>query len=273
MEDKYMVFKYIDNGNLKAIREFNSIHELVTYNKKGKTSKSFLGLESSLQVGRKQFTGTENYEEAENLLLHGWEHGTKRLSNVKAKTQVSTKYKTVYSMQGYQACVPRYLQGMPDSMVTKKPIASKNKVITINKNIGYTANITTEQIIKESEKVLNLVKALESKGYRVNLYAVSYCKEGLGEERNLLRVKIKQSSQPLNLKQVSFPLVNPSMLRRIVFRVREISEEYDTTSFAFSHGSSVKDADSLLSGYLKGEYFIPSIIKEEEITDIDKYMM
>ena len=101
-----------ENGNKMVM--FNSITELVQFNREAERTQFYKNYHMSDEMGcsRYDFTKTNSYEEAENLLLHGWdemaEKLTKKVNNIKCKN--GYKNKTVYGVQGYQACVPRYLQ-------------------------------------------------------------------------------------------------------------------------------------------------------------------
>lgn len=261
------------------ITEFMNITELVHFIE---TNKPYEELKKYREEGSKycfdsdntgtkyiQNVRTNNFEEAKDLLLHGWEHGTKEIkAKVEAKeTGISTKQKSVYDVVGYQASVPRYLHGIPTNMVNKVNVKQKNKVITINKCASYSWKTKPQDIINESVKVLQLINRLEKQGYRVNLNVVFGTK---AKNNTITKVRIKNSSQRLNIKQVAFPLVHPSMLRRIIFAVWERQEENNNDSFKWGYGIVI-NADELKQYTNKGEYIIPATIYEKEITDIDKY--
>lgn len=261
------------------ITEFMNITELVHFIE---TNKPYEELKKYGEEGSKccfdsdntgtryiQNVKTNNFEEAKDLLLHGWEHGTKEIkAKVEAKeTGIATKQKSVYDVVGYQASVPRYLQGIPTNMVNKTNIKQKNKIITINKCSTYAWSIKPQTIINESVKVLQLINRLEKQGYRVNLNVVFGAK---AKNKTITKVRIKSSSQRLNIKQVAFPLVHPSMLRRIIFAVWERQEENNNDTFKWGYGIIMNEGE--IRQYTnKGEYIIPSILYEKEITDIDKY--
>ena len=260
------------DGNVYAT-EFETITELVQFiktNKPKEKLKKSGGYDSeSTTRDRVKNTKTKDFAEAEDLLLHGWEHGTKEIKNkVDAKdTGVAMKQKSVYDVVGYQASVPRYLQGIPTNMVNKTNIKHKNKVITINKCATYSWSTKPQVIIEESVKVLQLINRLEKQGYRVNLNVIFAT-----SKRNITvtKVRIKSSSQRLNIKQVAFPLCHPSMLRRIIFAVWERQEENNYESFKKGYGYVVEYWN--LKRYVnKGEYLIPAILDEKEIIEIDKY--
>lgn len=259
-------------GNV-YITEFETITELVHFiktNQPKEELKKSGGYDSeSTNRDRVQNVKTKDFAEAEDLLLHGWEHGTKEIKNkVDAKdTGVAMKQKSVYDVVGYQASVPRYLQGIPTNMVNKTNIKQKNKVITINKCATYSWCTKPQVIIEESVKVLQLINRLEKQGFRVNLNVIFATKK---VNRTITKVKIKNSSQRLNIKQVAFPLCHPSMLRRVIFAVWERQEENANEGFKYGYGNVMLDYE--LKEYVNGgEYLIPNIISEKEIIDFDKY--
>lgn len=264
-----MIKKKDDSGNKMII--FNSISEVVKFNRETERTEKYKFKHKSDGTGQREynFTKTNSYEEAEDLLLHGWDimsqKLTKEIQNKKCKQ--SYKNKTVYGIQGFQACVPRYLQGIPDSMVSNKRVVTKQKTIDIVKDFGYECRTTTAKMEEESIKVLRLVDSLESKGYRVNLSLV-FVSRYRGKYISFI-IKIKNASQRMNIKQMAFPLVHPSMLRRILFGIIERLEETKNFGQGYGYCTDYDETKHLF----KGQCFIPRIVSEQEITDIDKYII
>lgn len=265
--------KYKTNEGI-YVTDFQNITELVHFIETKEIYPNFknkVGGPDSISGNRafRAFAETGNFEEAKDLLLHGWEHGTREIKGrVEAKEiGVNMKQKTVYDVAGFQCSVPRYLQGIPANMINKKSIAQKNKVITINKNCCYTAMTPAETIKTESVKVLQLVNRLEKQGYRVNLNVIF---GSMKRNTVVTKVRIKTASQKLNIKQTAFPLVHPSMLRRIIFAVWERSEECSYKGFENGYGR-ICDNYVLSRALNKREYLIPSVLSETTITDIEKY--
>lgn len=249
------------------VTDFQNITELVHFIETNEIYPNFTCPNSI--YGGYSFTGTEDFEEAKDLLLHGWEYGTIEIKRkVEARnTGVMLKQKTVYDVAGYQCSVPRYLQGIPTNMINKKSIPQKNKVITINKCCSYSASVDRKTIIEESIKVLQLVNGMEKQGYRVNLNVLfGTVKRNI----SVIKVRIKSSSQKLNVKQTAFPLVHPSMLRRIILAVWERSKECSHYGFEKGYGFPA-DKNVYEKALNKGEYLIPSEISEKEIIDIEQY--
>lgn len=217
-----------------------------------------------------KFSGTESMEAAISLLKGGWEAKAREIKGKMQKpiTGANKGRRNVYDVVGYQACVPRYLQGIPTNMIRSVPVQKKDKIINIYKNVAYNYTISTDEILKQSLKVLNLVDRLEQDGYRVNLYIVA--KSINARCTWQFSARIKQSSQRLNIKQTAFPLCHPSMLRRIMTGCVCVPEELEHKRLYGNFGSptDVHNIDDLRE---KNNYFIPSFVSEQEITDINKY--
>lgn len=258
------------HGNKDKMVIFDSIMEVVQFNRNTERTEYYQKYHTSDSMSSNdyRFTKTSNYEEAEDMLLHGWDSMAEKLTNKLGKITCKNngyKNKTVYGVQGYQACVPRYLQGVPDNMVSNKRIVTKQKVINIVKDFGYSGSTSTDVIEKESIKVLKAINELELKGYRVNL-SIVFVSEYRGKYIGLV-VKIKDAGQKMNVKQLAFPLVHPSMFRRIMFGLIERLEE--TKDFGMGYGICTTYEET--KHLFEGQYFIPRIVSEQEITDIEKY--
>lgn len=272
-----MIKKVKENGFLTLTTyEYTSISDVIDFIKNNELKERFIEERSGYGSidGSYEFTQTHDFEEAYDLLKQGWEEGTKRLKD-KLETKVKsvlTKQKTIYDVSGFQCSVPRYLQGMPTNMINKKIVSQKNKVITINKNISYSCIVRADEITNECAKVLELVNNLESNGCRVNLNIIIGTKVSseYHTDADYVKICVKQASQRLNLKQVAFPIMHPSMLRRIFFALMERYEEGH--NFAKFYGrplDSIKDFPKEM--FRANEYYLPRFTEEEKIIDIEKY--
>lgn len=256
------------NGNVNI--SFNSIADVVNYIDTTKRT-SFYKRRHDSDNNDYGFTGTHTMEEARELLFHGWEDGAKQLKNkLDAKINVNNngyRNKTFYDIAGFQCSVPRYLQGIPTNMVNNKRVVQKQKVVNITKDFGYSASVSKEEMMRESVKFLQAVDKLEKQGVRCNVF-VSVVTRGRKSKGYIdIRVKVKDSSQRMNLKQLAFPLAHPSMFRRIVFALIERLE--DCKDFGMGYGSCTEWEN--VKHLYKGEYYVPRNVMEEEITNIEKY--
>ena len=219
------------------IYEFDSINAFNEYITNTPINKTFQWRTLQSTAGTTKFTGTESYEQAQNLLKSGVNDIAKRindkLSGLKHAFEPVKKQRPAYGMAGYQACVPRYIQGVPDSMVYKKQVIQKQKVINIYKSISYNAGVTTESLINDSCLTAYLVKAIEDKGIKVNLY-ITFVSNA--DKRSVgATIKVKDSKERVNISKLSFTTAHPSMLRRLMIRFVEVCPDI-TNGFIHGYG-------------------------------------
>lgn len=262
--------KINSNGYKIYMEEYNSISEFVqTINSRPQNPEitSTVSIDSDFS-----FTGTNDYNEAENLLLHGWTEESEKLNEMlKLKALKEKSVKNTYDVAGFQCSVPRYLHGIPTNMINQKVVTKKQKVITITKNITYSACVRKETIEQESVKVLQLVNNLEKQGYRVilNVTLISRSKQ----ENIILcnKVRIKNANERLNLSKVSFPMVHSSYLRRILFKWME-RFEYTTKPFDTTYGTPVKceEFNNILKNNKNdNEYFAEASYSDKDTLTLD----
>ena len=245
-------------NNTSYIREFDSLNEFERYITNTPLNETFRWQKLSSTNGSYSFTQTQSYEEATKLLKDGWssmaQEITKKLTVIKNQVVNEHVQKILYDVVGFQASVPRYLQGIPTSMVNKKLVPVKQKVITLDKDISYNASIKTEQIIEASVQTLQLIKKIEAQGIRVNLNLVWGV--AAGNTKEVAKVRLKSANERLNISKLSFPLVHPSMLRRLCFRYLEVAPTV-TKSYTCGYGYPLDG--SQLKTYCKDEYVLPRL--------------
>lgn len=240
------------------IREFDSLNEFESYITNTPLNETFRWQKLSSTDGSYGFTQTHSYEEATKLFKDGWDKMaqdlTKKLKVIQNQVVDAQVQKILYDVVGFQASVPRYLQGIPTSMVNKKRVPVKQRVITLNKDISYNCGITTEQIIEASVQTLQLIKKIEAQGIRVNLNLVWGVTAG--DTKEVAKIRLKSANERLNISKLAFPLVHPSMLRRLCFRYLEVAPTV-TKSYTFGYGCPMDG--SQLKQYCKDEYVLPRL--------------
>lgn len=210
----------------------------------------------------KVWTKTESFEEASELFKHGWSEMSdqlvQRLKAEQSKMEPVMVSKNVTGVQGYQPIVPLYLMGVPNNMVRRQMTPAKQKVITLNKCVNYNGMVSSDRIVNESIKALLLIKKLEAQNYRCNLNLI------LGTytwgRTFIVKIRIKSANEKLNVSKLSFPLVHPSMLRRLLFRFIEV-HPLTTSDFVDSYGRPV--TNDIMRATSPGEYLLPPFIKRE----------
>lgn len=240
------------------IREFDSLNEFESYITNTPLNETFRWQKLSSTDGSYGFTQTHSYEEATKLFKDGWssmaQDLTKKLKVIQNQVVDAQVQKILYDVVGFQASVPRYLQGIPTSMVNKKRVPVKQRVITLNKDISYNCGITTAQIIEASVQTLQLIKKIEAQGIRVNLNLV--WGTTAGDTKEVAKIRLKSANERLNISKLAFPLVHPSMLRRLCFRYLEVAPTV-TKSYTWGYGAPMDG--SQLKTYCKDEYVLPRL--------------
>jgi hypothetical protein len=236
-----------------TVEEFESINELLTTINGRANNEQMKNCKSSKHGGA-GFTGTSSYEYACELLKHGdtvlIDKLVQAINMDKSYNEVKQVAKNEYNVYGYQASVPRYLQGLPTSMINKKKVVQKQKVVNLVRSIGFQAHENTDKIIEEAKKAVQIIQLVESRGYRVNLKVIwnteSYKKSAA------MMVQLKHSGEKLNIAKLAFPLANPSMLRRIGFKWLEVAQGLQNTGYAGGYGRSILTATEI-------KYFVPNL--------------
>ena len=244
--------------------EYDSLHEFYEYLIHTPFNDAFCWASHKSVEGSYSFTKTKDFNEAVELFKNGWsDMATKlvqKLKVIESRTEPTMKPKNVLGVAGYQAIVPLYLQGAPNNMVTKKMTPVKQKVITLNKSIDYNGGVSADQIIDESIKAMQIVKKLEAQGYRCNLNIVLGTTAGYPSNQFVVKVRIKSANEKLNVSKLAFPLVHPSMLRRLFFRFIEVYPNV-TKSFVYGYGKPATSSE--LREIFKNEYLLPNFIKKD----------
>jgi hypothetical protein len=258
--------------------EFDSLQNFYKYICETPINEVFRWARHQSVSGSEKFTKTKDFNEAIELFKNGWSDMatklTQKLRLIESKTEPKMQPRNALGVCGYQAIVPMYLNGQPNNMLNKKMVPIKQKVITVNKSIDYAGNTRAETIIDESIKAMQIIKKIESQGIRCNLNLVLGSKDGYGtnEKRFILKIRIKSANEKLNVSKLAFPLVHPSMLRRLFFRFMEV---HPTVTKDFVSGYGFPSTSKELRALFKGEYLLPNFILKNvnEINTIEDLEM
>ena len=247
--------------------EFSSLEDFYKYITNTPINETFKWDKLSSVNCSEQFSGTKSFEEAVELFKNGWSEMAERLSNrlkAEGKFEPTMIYRNVQSVQGYHPIVPLYLMGIPNNMVTRKMVPMKQKVVTLNKSLDYSSRVKTEQIVEESIKAFRIIQKLESQNYRVNLNLVigTSGTRGLSQtnEKYFIKIRLKSANEKLNISKLSFPLVHPSMLRRLYFRFIEV---HPPVSYQFKDGYGRPQEPSVLRAIWPDDILLPQFINKD----------
>lgn len=256
------------NSKIKTeIVQYDNLQEFYDYLVNTPFNDAFRWSNHSSVNGGYDFTKTKSFNEAVELFKNGWsDMATKLVQKLKVienEAQPVMRPRSKLDVCGYQAVVPLYLQGVPTNMINKKMVPVKQKVVTLNKSIDYKGSVSSNTIIEESIKAMQIVKKLEAQGYRCNLNIILGSSEP--DLKLYVKVRIKSANEKLNISKLAFPLVHPSMLRRLFFRFIEV---YPSVTKNFTYGYGHPATSSELRSLFSNEYLLPNFI-EKDVTKIN----
>lgn len=209
-------------------------------------NKEVFGNNPSSESKNYNFTGTHSFKEAWNLCRYtqdeGFENFKEKFNYINFKTSNYYNREKAYKCIGYAPNVGRFLNGYPNDM-NNFELVSRKRRINVTMNCSYSSFEQKSAIENRGICVLNLIEYLENKGYEVNFQfeEVSYS----GDEIIQIIIVLKKPRERLNIKYCYFPLVNPSFLRRLIFRATEIIPD--------------------IGGHWRYGYGIPYIYTQEEM--------
>ncbi len=202
-------------GNKVHYEYFDSADEVVrTCQRRSRTDERF---KDKTTEKYDDWEGVKDYAEALDLMKYGYQPTVDAMQGVfkATKNGEGTRFAFRNNVQGFVPIVPLALKNVPNCMVsmTMKPI--KAKVLDVYYDITASAGNESNEIIKAGQALLGTIIELERQGYRFNLYAVQTYYDN--HDCDMLVVKLKSASQPIDLKRISFPLTHTAFFRVIGF--------------------------------------------------------
>lgn len=163
------------------------------------------------------FQGVKDYAEAEELMRTGYQPTVDAMRGVwkQSRSGEVMRFKFKNDIVGFAPVVPLAMKGVPNCMINMRMTPIKAKVLDVYYDITSSCGTDSDDIIKVGQSILGAIVELEQAGYRFNLYGVqSYSGS---DDCDMLVVKLKSASQPLDLRRVSFPLTHTAFFRVIGF--------------------------------------------------------
>ena len=187
------------------------------------------------ESGSESFTGTPNFEAADEMITAGYEDGLKALKAVTAdKTPKRASYDVYKSQIGFLPSVGDVVAGNPVNIYNvRKSVRATTKVVDIVVDSTYSCSTDKEEIERNAVEILTAVARLEKSGYRVGLhfiYGVQHMTSRgtvSDDYSTFFIVTLKKSNQKLDLYRISYPALHPSFFRRHCFAVFERLNKID----------------------------------------------
>lgn len=170
-----------------------------------------------------------------NMALNGWEDGERQAREYSLQlfdrlfSLVDREY-SVYDVEGSEIDVARYLDGEPEcwqrfeSRVTE---GTGRRIIRMAIDCTTTFDVHESVIRTRGAAMVALAELLEYAGHGVEIWLASATKNIVNDVTIDIRVPLKAADQPLDLPRLSFALAHPCTQRRLLFEIKNASEEYN----------------------------------------------
>ena len=186
----------------------------------------------------KPWSGTTDYNQAMEIMRSGYKDPLEKMKKAILKigqNEKANRPKLKNDFVGFVPHVPNTLMGLPITMINKEKQAHTAKTIHLFYSISTASKVGPEDMVKGGINFISLVNSLEKQGYRVKIDIIS----SMATDKTLssFSVNVKEYGQKLNLLKLTFPLVHPSMLRRIAFKWLETNLELKDKNFTAGYGT------------------------------------
>lgn len=226
---------YRKNGYNVMYYRFDSISEFVDYLKNAPVQHYAFDRLAS-ETGSYGFTQTSSFEEALDLMKFGYHEDFEKLVQLKLKLEKYIKMSKKRNKQfndyiGFAPDVKAYLEGNPLSMLNKKSEARKK--VNVYMNTSFYGNTSKEAIFNRGAIVLSMIEILENMGFSVDLHLFEM--STVDTMMHFSDFVLKSENERMNIQKLYFPLCHPSWIRRLNFRLIEVTPNI-TSSWSNGYG-------------------------------------
>ena len=204
--------------------------------------------EHASQKKDKKWTGTESYKQACDMLPIGYLEVLKKMEkNIEQQNKLNAKFVAEIErplpqndIYGYIPCVPAAIQGLPKSMVNINRKPMKRKTLHVLYSIAGTCDKDTDWFIKSGTALLSAIDIVERGGIQTKIDLNFF--GGVDDDQYTFpTITIKNYGERYSPQKISFPLVHPSMFRRIGFKWLETNPDIDHHFWAYGRTPAYDD--------------------------------
>ena len=243
---------------------FASLSEFLDYLQTAEVSPTFVGKEASKRDNF-DLLKSHDLDEAIHMCRYGFQQDTDAFyaleSQIMRELDMTFDNPRAFNdYVGYAPDVPAYLLGRPLSMINKPNPPRKR--LKVYMNTSYSSSVKLEQIMHRGACVMCAIKILEMLRYSVELrlFEMSYTDNRDGSmDVHFSEFGAKNPGEQLNVQKLFFPLCHPSWIRRLNFRLIELTPDisYHWTGDYGSVCNSLMVRQNLEAA--DGDIIIPSI--------------
>ncbi len=234
-------------SGFEHFRELDGLADLVAVAKSIDESSPQVRMRASSVQGDAYFTGTNSLAEAINQCELGWQQGRQKIVDAVAQISVQDilthkdeEVSFIFDVAGDEPDVDRYLAGEPEDMVAYYlEDARQGKDLKLIVNASQHAFVRSDAIIRRGIAIAVALEAVSAAGYGVQLELAEKCAPSgyYGGASTLeYRIPVIGSGQYMDVDALSFSIVSPSFLRRLVFALNENEPADIRDEFGFYEG-------------------------------------
>lgn len=222
--------------------EFDNINYLLSTLENRKNN-FIMRNEHASEISDYDFTKTNSYEEATTMLRTGYKEVLPQVQSLIKKNNLinysnfNLRRKQQNMYVGFIPNVPNVLQNKPDSMINIISSYQKKKIKNIIYAIGANTGTSANTFIKAGVALVSAINILELSGISTRLL-VAFMASKKYDELVSPTLKIKNYGERFNIEKICFPLVHPSMCRRIGFKWLETCLHLTEEGFSCGYGST-----------------------------------
>ena len=188
--------------------------------------RAYKKLETIMANHNASWVGVGSVEEAKGLLLNGWEKPLEQL-----KVQIDNELRTLENKKkarafndvcGYAPIIPNALMRLPNAMINTRVEKVASRVLRFCISISRACSVSTDEIIRRTSKTLAYIASLERSGKyrcRIEVFFPAFGgKYSNGRKYSTsCSVLVKSENQLFDARRLCYPIINPSMLRLLMF--------------------------------------------------------
>lgn len=215
LQDLYTFLKKNPRINLDTF----AVRDIYTTGRNYKPERSVASI-----TGTFDFAGVPYEQAVENLIIDndpGYQEYLKIQKELHLKDEYVHKYNKIKTIAGGAVDPVAYTTGSP-KIYTASRLAKKTKFITISTQVSYNCRTTKSQVFNRALIITNLIKALETNGYNVDINSFMLAKES--NEIIKAIFEIKRHGERVNYQALYKTLVNVEFFRRLCFRLMEVTD-------------------------------------------------
>ena len=240
-------------GDVKLYHEAYADYKEFYETLMNRQSRAYERLETIMANHDASWVGVRSVEEAKGLLLNGWEKPLEQL-----KVQIDNELKTLENKKkakafndvcGYAPIIPNALMRLPNAMINTRVERVASRVLRFCIAIDIACSVSTDEIIRRMSKTLAYIASLERSGkYRCRLEVFFVAFGGLysngSKYSTSCSVLVKSENQLFDTRRLCYPVINPSMLRLLMFGWNQSLPLAHNDYYVSGYGASFERWDS-----------------------------